>query len=108
MPQSTIRVETAQNEGRSLDIRVYKRGRKCSKPGCITRLSIYTPGIDPVKGELVGRQNPVRKNWCNAHMAYGLKKELKILEDRAKARGEKASKKYCDKRKAENKKRKKL
>lgn len=55
----------AQNEGRRLDIKVYRKGRKCRKRDCKTPLSIYTEG-----------------HWCHAHMDYGFKIETNLEEIR--------------------------
>ena len=55
--------QQADNEGRKLDIKVYKQGRKCKK--CKRLLSIYNEGP-----------------YCNVHAEYGMVKDTKIKEEK--------------------------
>jgi len=55
--------QPALNEGHPLDIRIYKKGRRCGVCHCL--LTIYTPG-----------------HFCHPHMEIGRKKDIEMAEKR--------------------------
>jgi len=55
----------AQNEGDWHDIQIYKKGRRCSKPLCKNKLSIYNQGP-----------------FCNVHYTYGAKLLLRVIDEK--------------------------
>lgn len=55
--------QLAQNEGRSSEIKIYRKGRRCKF--CSYLLSVYNSG-----------------RYCHAHAAIGIKKDIEMDEER--------------------------